>query len=81
MDALSFTVNVVCSCLQLDPEEAQLDVNTPLLGGLPDFNSLTIATVIESIEEQLDCTIEDEELTGELFETVGTLAQFVETKM
>jgi acyl carrier protein len=81
MDALSITVNIVCSCLQLDQEEAQLDAATPLLGGLPDFNSLTIATVVESIEEQLDCTIEDEELTGELFETVGSLAQFVETKM
>ena len=81
MDALNLTVNIVCSCLQLDPSEAQLDADTPLLGGLPDFNSLTIATVIESIEEQLDCIIEDEELTGELFETVGTVAQFVETKM
>lgn len=81
MDALNITVNIVCSCLQLDPSEAKLDAETPLLGGLPDFNSLTIATVVESIEEQLGCIIEDEELTGELFETVGTLAQFVETKI
>ena len=76
MDALNITVNIVCSCLQLDQKEAQLDAATPLLGGIPDFNSLTIVTVVESIEAQLDCTIEDEELTGEMFETVGTLAQW-----
>lgn len=81
MDAMNITVNIVCSCLQIDPKDAQLTSSTPLLGGFPDFNSLTIATVVENLEEQLDCIIDDEELTAELFETVGSLAEFVDSKL
>jgi len=66
--------------LQLPPDEP-LTRDTDLLGGFPEFNSLTITNLIIEIEETLDCEIADDELTSELFQTVGTLADFVETKM
>ena len=42
---------------------------------------MAVVSVVGAIEEQLDCAIEDEEIIGEIFETVGALANFVSTKM
>ncbi|MFA5631096.1 MAG: phosphopantetheine-binding protein [Porticoccaceae bacterium] len=80
MNALELTKNLLRRCLQLSPDEP-LSPNTELLGGFPEFNSLTITTLIVEIEEALDCEIADHELTSDLFQTVATLADFVDTKM
>lgn len=80
MDSLELTQKLVRNCLQLKPSE-NLTRDTPLLGGFPEFNSLTVATLIVEIENAVDCEIDDEEVTAETFETVGSLAEFVERKM
>lgn len=80
MSALELTQKLLRNCLQLKETES-LTRDTALLGGLPEFNSLTIATLMIEIEETVDCEIDDDEITGEIFETVGSLADFVETKM
>ncbi len=51
------------------------------MGGFPEFDSMTIMALIEQIEEALGCEIDDDEISGETFETVGSLAQFVAGKM
>lgn len=66
--------------MQLD-ESASLTPETQLLGGFSEFNSLTITTLIVEIEEAVDCEIDDEEISAEVFETVGSLAAFVDKKM
>ena len=80
MSAIELTRQLLRSCLQLNSSIA-LEAGTPLLGGFPEFNSLTIATLIMQLEEAVDCEVDDEEITAELFETVGTLAEFIEKKM
>lgn len=80
MNALELTRKLIRDCLQLKVSEP-LTRETPLLGGFPEFNSLTIATLIIEIEEVVDCEIADDELRGEIFETIGTLADFVDMKM
>ena len=80
MDSLELTQKLIRDCLQLKASEA-LTRDTPLLGGFPEINSLTVATLIVEIENNVDCEIDDEEVTAEIFESVGSLANFVETKM
>lgn len=80
MNALELTQKLIRKCLQLSASEP-LNRDTALMGGFPEFNSLTIATLIVAIEEAVDCEIADDELDGENFETVGALADFVENKM
>lgn len=80
MNSLELTQKLIRDCLQLKPSEA-LTRETPLLGGFPELNSLTITTLMMQIEEAVDCEITDDELTEEIFETVGSLADFVEMKM
>ena len=49
MTALELTRNLVRSCLNLNDAEP-LSEDTYLVGGFPEFDSLTIATLIEQIE-------------------------------
>jgi acyl carrier protein len=81
MNALDLTRDILSTALQLGGQANQLDESTSLLGGFPEFNSLTITTIITAIEEQLDCSISDAEISAEIFETVGTLAEFIRQKM
>ena len=80
MDFLSLARQIVKSSLQLGDESNTFDESTQLLGGLPEFNSLTITNIIAEIEVQLDCEVDDGELTAELFETLGSLANFIASK-
>ena len=42
---------------------------------------MAVLNVILALEEHFGVTIDDDEVTGELFETLGTLAAFVERKL
>jgi acyl carrier protein len=53
---------------------------TPLFGSLPELDSMAVVTVVVAIEEHFGITIEPDEITAETFETVGSLARFVEHK-
>ena len=81
MDSLEVTRNIVRTCLQLGSLADSFDRSTQLLGGMPEFNSLTIAAIVASIEDELDCEIDDADITGEIFETMGSLSDFVAEKM
>ena len=67
--------------LQLGDRAANLEASTPLLGALPEFDSMAVASVLAALEEQFDIEVEDDELGAETFETVGALAQYVEAKI
>ena len=67
--------------LSLQGRSAQFKLETPLLGSLPEFDSMAVITVITSLEERFDITVEDDELNAEVFENVGSLVRFVESKL
>lgn len=66
--------------LGLGKRTATLNAQTPLFGSLPELDSMALVMVIIAIEERLDIVFEDEEVTAEAFETVGTLANLVDGK-
>jgi acyl carrier protein len=75
------TRKIVRNCLQLGSTADSFDRDTQLLGGLPEFNSLTITAIVASIEDEVDGEIDDMDITAEIFETMGTLADFVAEQM
>ena len=78
MQTIDMVRKILGVCLQLGDGAASLDASTQLLGGMPEFNSLAITAIIAAIEDELDCEIDDGELTAEIFETVGSLVDFVD---
>lgn len=72
--------SILKETLQLDEQVDDFEDDTPLFGSLPEFDSMAVVTIITSIEESIDCVIEDEEITAEIFETFGSLLEFLEEK-
>jgi acyl carrier protein len=67
--------------LQLGDRQSALDHSTGLLGSLPELDSMAVATVIAGIEDRFGFLIDDDEISAEVFRTVGTLTEFVDRKL
>lgn len=72
---------VLGQALHISNRVNQFDASTGLFGSIPEFDSMAVATVVTAIEERFAITIDDEEITAEVFETVGSLSRFVEEKL
>ena len=81
MDTLPRIKNILRDTLNLGDRAARLTAESPLMGGLPEFDSMAVVTVVTMIEDELGIIIEDDELSAEVFATVGSLADFVATKL
>lgn len=71
---------IVVETLGIGDRADTFEASTPLFGAVPELDSLAVVELVQALEDELHFTIEDEEFTGELFETVGSLADFVESK-
>jgi len=67
--------------LQLGPAADNLTMESGLLGHIPEFDSMAVVTVLTMVEEEYGITIDDDEVSADAFETVGTLVAFVQCKV
>ena len=72
---------VLVESLDLQQNPQDLLTDTALFGALPELDSLGVLALVGALEDQFDITIEDDEFGAELFETVGSLTEFVEAKL
>jgi acyl carrier protein len=72
---------VLRDTLQLGERVASFDAATPLFGSLPELDSMAVVSVVTALEERFGFEIEDDEITAETFETVGSLSAFVAGKL
>ncbi len=73
--------SVVGSALQIGPRVREMDEGAPLLGAVPELDSMAVVSVITALEEHFGITVEDDEIGAATFETLGSLARFVESKL
>ena len=67
--------------LGLDREQvAGFTEATPLLGALPEFDSMAVAGLLTELEERLRILIEDHEVDADMLETYGHLLTFARAK-
>jgi acyl carrier protein len=48
---------------------------------LPEFDSMAVVSIVTAIEEQYGVSIADDELTADVFATLGSLTEFVDRKV
>ena len=72
---------VVGEVLQLGDRTGRLTRDSALLGGLPEFDSMAVVSVLTALEERFAIVVEDDEISAENFETLGSLYDFVSTKL
>jgi len=71
---------IVADVLQLGSRADRMDATTPLLGSIPEFDSMAVVSVITAIEDQYGFVVEDDEISAETFETLGTLHELIASK-
>jgi acyl carrier protein len=54
---------------------------THLLGAIPELDSMAVVSLITALEERLGITIDDDDIDGGTFESVGSLTDFVSGKI
>lgn len=70
--------DVVVRTLGIQDRAATLDASTALFGSMPELDSLAVLELVTQLEDRFGFTIDDGDITGEVFETIGSLARFVE---
>jgi acyl carrier protein len=66
--------------LSLGPRADRLDMGSPLLGALPELDSMAVVSVIAALEDRFGFTVDDDEISGATFATFGSLVEFVTAK-
>lgn len=81
MNATKELLSLLDESLHLEGRSASFDENTPLLGALPEMDSMGVVVVLTAIEDRLGFTVDDDEIDGSIFQTFGTLLAFVQKKL
>jgi acyl carrier protein len=73
--------NVLSDVLVLNERKNGLNQDSPLLGSIPELDSMAVVNVLTALEEYFGFTIDDDEISAMAFETLGSLTRFVEDKL
>ena len=79
-DTVENVRSILRDALQLGARADRVSADSALLGASPEFDSMAVVTILTMIEDEFGLTIADDEIGAEVFQTVGTLASFIEGK-
>lgn len=81
MSTISELRSILKETLQIGDRADALDESTVLFGGIPEFDSMAVVSVVTAIEDRFGIVVEDDEINAETFATLGSLAAFVDSKL
>ena len=81
MSTVDEVKNILSDVLQIGDRVNEYSEDTLLLGGIPEFDSMAVVSVITALEENYGFVVDDDEIDAEVFETLGSLVAFVESKV
>lgn len=81
MDPTPDVLRTLDDVLSLGGRALSFTRDTPLLGAVPELDSMAVVTLITSLEERFGITVDDDEIDGATFGNVGSLIDFVTSKL
>jgi acyl carrier protein len=66
--------------LSLDGRSVAFTRSTPLLGALPELDSMAVVSLLTALEDTFSIVVDDDDIDGATFGTVGSLVDFVSAK-
>jgi len=72
---------IVGEVLQLGGRVNEFSRDTMLLGSIPEFDSMAVVAVITAFEDHFGVAMEDDEISADIFETIGALQDFLNKKV
>ncbi|MEW6372843.1 MAG: acyl carrier protein [Pseudomonadota bacterium] len=77
MKYLEEVKTLLIDVLNLGPAGQALTADSPLLGSLPELDSMAVVTLIGALDEHFGIAIDDDDISASTFATLGSLARFV----
>jgi len=77
MNVESEVLRLLDQVLSLDGRSKGFDRSTLLLGAIPELDSMAVVSLITAMEETFGIVVDDDDIDGATFATVGSLADFV----
>ncbi|WP_027864565.1 acyl carrier protein [Massilia alkalitolerans] len=71
---------ILIDVLSLGETGQRLQSDSPLLGSLPELDSMAVVSLVGALEDHFGIVIDDDDLSASTFETLGSLADFVARK-
>ena len=81
MDVQHEVLRVLDEVLSLGGRAAAFTRDTPLLGAMPELDSMAVVSLITALEERFGIIVDDDDIDGDTFATVGSLVDFVSGKL
>jgi acyl carrier protein len=81
MDTTTQVIRLLCAQLGPVYEAARFDRASELLGVVPELDSMAVVGLLTAIEDRFGIVIADDEISADHFQSVGTLVDFVESKL
>jgi acyl carrier protein len=69
---------VVVETLGIEDRADAFESSTPLLGSLPELDSMAVLELILGIEQRFGVEIDGDDISADVFETLGSLTAFVD---
>lgn len=80
MDVKEEVRGLLDDVLSLNGRARAFGRDTALLGALPELDSMAVVALITALEERFGFVVDDDEIDGAVFATLGTLVDFVAGK-
>ena len=80
-DTTEHVIRLLGRVLQLGDKSRSLTRDSALLGTIPEIDSMAVVHVLTALEEHFGIVVSDDEVSAETFATLGTLVDFVESKL
>lgn len=81
MSTLDDVKVILADVLQLGSKVDAFTQSTPLLGNIPEFDSMAVVSIITAMEDNYGFSVDDDEIDADIFETLGSLVAFVDSKL
>jgi len=81
MSTIENVKKLLAQTLQLGPRAEALNANSALLGAIPELDSMAVVSILTAMEDAFGFTVEDDEISADTFETLGSLVAFVDSKL
>ena len=81
MNTQKEVLSLLDEILSMNGRAAEFSLETPLLGAIPELDSMAVVALITGLEERFGFTVEDDDIEGSAFATVGSLVEFVDGKL
>jgi acyl carrier protein len=72
---------VLVETLGVEDRASTIDASTPLLGSLPELDSMAVLELVAALEQRFGIAVDDDDVTAEVFESLGSLTAFVQEKL